>query len=617
MSVTQHKIWCDDDEHYQYEHFTDFNEWLDSEEAEFLRNELGIDDLSQPSKALFASDREAYDQAFGEFRNQRRHDALNEQHFTEHFGGNHWFERNLAHFIQLVDLMEENEVVPFVGAGISVSAGFPSWENHLREQGRTANIDSNHIEELLEIGAYETVLEEIEEIRGSEVFIQEIQDVFSRKGAIIPDVVWRISELFYDTLITTNYDNLLEKAYDTGEEDTLQVINGMSILEKPDPNKTTIMKLHGDIREPARCILSKNQYDEAYGEELDVSRPIPKSLSYYYKNSSLLFLGCSLKEDRTVDVFKAIKSKMGEEAQIPQHFSIEAAPEDPEELATRNAYLAQLRITPIWFKQGQYDYVENILRLAKSELSYRGVVPQRALVQALEEPCVRSVNLELNLDDFLRDFVQLMPLMHWLHKTIPQSATNKYLNALQRIFIGHSLFTEQLDKNLADGLDHILRAFTLNDPKFNGYTYEKLSKAFKYFQSYLQSKGMRNHVGDTFEWNYLDILTIPQSQFEEVLALENNDFDHYAIRLIIVLLKHGRHQLSSPKQYCELPDNINQEFGDYLSLALSTRLGLAIPDRMEDFSNNDIRDLCKDAWDNFDRPPKYSFLEKVRSVLPF
>ena len=55
MLVTQHKIWCDDDDHFEYEYFTDFNEWLDSEEQQETRIERGVDGLSQPSKALFAT----------------------------------------------------------------------------------------------------------------------------------------------------------------------------------------------------------------------------------------------------------------------------------------------------------------------------------------------------------------------------------------------------------------------------------------------------------------------------------------------------------------------------------------------------------------------------------
>lgn len=33
-----------------------------------------------------------------------------------------------------------------------------------------------------------------------------------------------------------------------------------------------------------------------------------------------------------------------------------------------------------------------------------------------------------SLDRFLHDFVELMHLMHWLHQSISQKETNKYLN---------------------------------------------------------------------------------------------------------------------------------------------------------------------------------------------
>jgi hypothetical protein len=37
MTPALHKIWCDEDEHSRYEHFADFNEWLDSEEGQAVR----------------------------------------------------------------------------------------------------------------------------------------------------------------------------------------------------------------------------------------------------------------------------------------------------------------------------------------------------------------------------------------------------------------------------------------------------------------------------------------------------------------------------------------------------------------------------------------------------
>lgn len=478
MTPALHKIWCDEDEHTRYEHFADFNEWLDSEEGQAARLEYGVDALPQPSKALFSGDRKSYDEAFQTFRKACRHEALGESWFQEQLGDDHWFKRNVDHFIQLVDLMYAGAVVPFVGAGISASAGFSSWKDHLRHQGKTAHIAAERIEALLASGAYETVLEEIEAVRGREVFINEIRDEFSR-NLTIPDMVWRISELFSDTLITTNYDRLLEQSFETGEAGRVQVINGLNALEQPDPKKITVIKLHGDIREPKRCILSKNQYDEAYGNgSLNLHKPIPKLLAYHYKNSSLLFLGCSLSNDRTVQVFRKVREGMGEEEETKQHFSIEQAPDTLEGIAQRNAEMAKLGITPIWFEKERYELVESILSLAKNELRHRGVAPQPLPVE--EAP----IKLDMDLSHFLGDFIDLMPLLHWLHRAVPQSATGQYLSAMQRVFYGHSFATRQTDENLRMALDNLLRALS-NSAEFDGYAHGKLSVAFKCLQQYL------------------------------------------------------------------------------------------------------------------------------------
>jgi len=73
------------------------------------------------------------------------------------------------------------------------------------------------------------------------------------------------------------------------------------------------------------------------------------------------------------------------EEEKPQHFSIEQAPEDEIELVERNAQLAKLGITAIWFEKGCYDYVESILRLAKNELRYQGLNPRQRKTSEYED----------------------------------------------------------------------------------------------------------------------------------------------------------------------------------------------------------------------------------------
>ena len=94
------ETWCDRDEHKLFASYVDFNDWLDSEEAVHVREDYNVDGISVPSKAFYAGDKAAYDQAFKEYRKSRRHEVLNERYFCEQFIDTHWFERNLQRFDQ-------------------------------------------------------------------------------------------------------------------------------------------------------------------------------------------------------------------------------------------------------------------------------------------------------------------------------------------------------------------------------------------------------------------------------------------------------------------------------------------------------------------------------------
>ncbi len=103
-----------------------------------------------------------------------------------------------------------------------------------------------------------------------------------------------------------------------------------------------------------------------------------------------------------MQVFRAIKNKVGDIV-IPQHFAIEQAPETEEELVSRNEYLLRLGITGIWFEKGRFDYVEDMLRLGRNELRYRGVMPgsQASTGKEKERPIGRKPGFISRLMKFL------------------------------------------------------------------------------------------------------------------------------------------------------------------------------------------------------------------------
>src|SRR4051812_22737503 len=104
------ETWCKRDGHQHFECFVDFNDWLDgdSDEANAIQEAYGLSIVSWPSKALFAGDKEAYDQAFKIYRGQKRREVLSGDYIKNAFGDEHWFERNAVRFDQLVAQMKED-----------------------------------------------------------------------------------------------------------------------------------------------------------------------------------------------------------------------------------------------------------------------------------------------------------------------------------------------------------------------------------------------------------------------------------------------------------------------------------------------------------------------------
>ena len=112
------------------------------------------------------------------------------------------------------------------------------------------------------------------------------------------------------------------------------------------------------------------------------------------------------------------------------------------------------------------------------------------------------------------------------------------------------------------------------------------------------------------------MLTIPALQLDALVAHRvNGSFDYHALRLFAALLQHGKSQRASPKTFCELPGAVSHEFCDYLALALATNLGVSVPDRLDHIYTGDIRSLCEDAWNNFDKPIDLKFFGRVKLMV--
>ncbi|TGP82073.1 SIR2 family protein [bacterium M00.F.Ca.ET.227.01.1.1] len=359
-------VWCESDEHYCYEQNVTFNHWLDEkgEEAEKVIERYGFVNIAVPSKALFGGDRSAYEQELTFYRAARMNIALGADVFVDL-----WLKKNKAHFDQLVTHLKGQSVIPFVGAGVSCSSGYPGWSNHLRIHALAAGVSNP--EDLLSKGNYEKVIEEIIAINGIAMFVQNIKDDFLKDPSSLE---WQaaILRLCKHVVVTTNYDQCIEKAMVRDESCYVEPIfaaeaDNQTLIAACSNRRRALLKLHGNISSPANCILSQEQYDRSYGRDaIDMSLPLPRKLRRLFEYSSLLFLGCGLNEDRTMRVFESV---IEENSDLPQHFAIVEAPIELDQLPKRNKFLADHGITAIWYPAGEHARVFDILNLLSEEVA--------------------------------------------------------------------------------------------------------------------------------------------------------------------------------------------------------------------------------------------------------
>ncbi|GDX11127.1 hypothetical protein LBMAG57_28990 [Verrucomicrobiota bacterium] len=89
---------------------------------------------------------------------------------------------------------------------------------------------------------------------------------------------------------------------------------------------------------------------------------MPKLLKRLYTSFSFLFLECSLSYDRTIQAFTKIAQDVGPDS-LPHHYAILACPSDAAKKAKLEQRLADAHISAIWFPEGEYEHIDQMLEL--------------------------------------------------------------------------------------------------------------------------------------------------------------------------------------------------------------------------------------------------------------
>lgn len=206
-----------------------------------------------------------------------------------------WTPDNLARrFPSLVEELKSGDVTLFAGAGLSSNAGLPLWDDLMLPLANELGLDP--ATEPTNIAQYYTDAHAQGRYLLNAHIVRQLRSVPPQFSFIH----MLIKELPLKAIVTTNFDNLIERALAQDPERPHRVIVSDEDLSYHSNRDLPVIKANGCISRPESLVLTVSDF-ESYATR----RPV---LTGYLKNlmatSTLLFLGTSLR-DPALDAFNA------------------------------------------------------------------------------------------------------------------------------------------------------------------------------------------------------------------------------------------------------------------------------------------------------------------------
>ena len=194
-------------------------------------------------------------------------------------------EEQISRADDLGELAAKGHLALFMGAGVSIAAGLPSWEGLLHEMAAKAGLQDLRLDRLPAPDAAQVLHDEM----GHE-FVDYIRDRFTLQRCAAAHML--LAGLRTDTAVTTNYDN----GFEIASEVVLRPAGrDLRVLPRQHAHAGDpwLLKMHGDVADAKSVVLTKEHYlDYANGRS-----PLIGMVQSLLMTRHMLFVGFSLIDD--------------------------------------------------------------------------------------------------------------------------------------------------------------------------------------------------------------------------------------------------------------------------------------------------------------------------------
>lgn len=198
---------------------------------------------------------------------------------------------------KILNAIIENKLVFFVGSGLSIRFGLPSWKDLVKDIIREQNKkDYNDFLPLLESGML-TPIEVLEKLKKEHNDIRKY--ILTKYNIANGDFSLQKKLLeISGKIITTNFDNAFEKASNNTIHPSVYT-SDFNISEINKSDNPYIFKLHGSFNEPDHCVIFKEDYDNIYLRESSAK----EKLKAIFAEKTIIFIGYSFSDPEISLIF--------------------------------------------------------------------------------------------------------------------------------------------------------------------------------------------------------------------------------------------------------------------------------------------------------------------------
>lgn len=259
----------------------------------------------------------------------------------------------------LVNYVRSGRCALFVGAGLSVGAGLPTW-NGLMEKlvavaVRRDRAAAQELNKLRRAGKFPELAGYCRDLLGRTRFFKLVRELLTYRGDL-PATHEAIVRTPYACIVTTNFDTLLEDAYARWAETGIpKVPTGVELSEQGTlllDRAFFILKAHGDINDPRSMVFTSDDYRRV----IHANPAFQATVTSILLSHAVLFVGYSLSDVNFRLLLDSQLTIFNEEVP-PRYILMEGVGDAEKEILWQTA-----RLRVLSYERGKHEVVGRFLR---------------------------------------------------------------------------------------------------------------------------------------------------------------------------------------------------------------------------------------------------------------